>query len=169
MLFIHTFLVNNGKSRQNNQNEDTAQFEDAIYRVLHERSNINTSLAEQLKFQGKWTFIYSLWVNSGKLKKKKKKKKKIQNQDTLYLENAIYRVLHKPRSIAASFVNYLNFQKSKFYPFLLGEQWQTKIKKLKTKIRTLCIFKMLYIGYFFRAAVKMSRINAFYKYTLGRQ
>ena len=42
--------------------------------MLHERSNINTSLAEQLKFQGKWTFIYSLWVNSGKLKKKKKKK-----------------------------------------------------------------------------------------------
>ena len=49
------------------------QFENAISnsafeKVLHERSNITTSYAENLKFQEKLTFTYVIWVNSGKLK-----------------------------------------------------------------------------------------------------
>ena len=51
MTFIHTLWVNNDKSRQKNNNEDTIQFENAIYRVLHERSNITTSFAEHLNFK----------------------------------------------------------------------------------------------------------------------
>ena len=68
MPFIHALWVNNGKSRYNNKNEDIIHFENAIYRVLYERSNITTSFAEHLKFQEKLTFTYELCVNSGKLK-----------------------------------------------------------------------------------------------------
>ena len=43
-------------------------FENAIYRVLNERSNITASFAEHLKFREKLTFIYALSANTGKLK-----------------------------------------------------------------------------------------------------
>ena len=51
MTFIRTIWVNNGKSRQTNYNEDTTQFGNAMYRVLHERSNITTSFTEHLSFK----------------------------------------------------------------------------------------------------------------------
>ena len=43
-------------------------FEKGIYRVLHERSNITASFAQDLKFKKKKTFTYALWVNSDKSK-----------------------------------------------------------------------------------------------------
>ena len=43
-------------------------FEKAIYRVLHERSNITASCVERLEFQEKLTFAHAFWINSGKSK-----------------------------------------------------------------------------------------------------
>ena len=51
MSFIHTLLVNVDKSKQNDQNQDTIHFEDAIYRVLHERRYFTASFAEHEKFR----------------------------------------------------------------------------------------------------------------------
>ena len=48
-------------------------FENAIYRVLHERRrNITAPFAEHLKFQKqtKKTFTHSFWVNSDESKEK---------------------------------------------------------------------------------------------------
>ena len=67
------------------------QLPNTIYTVLHERSNITTSFTEHLKFQQrqKKIFTYLLWINCSKLKYKN------YNQDILYIENVIYRVLHE--------------------------------------------------------------------------
>ena len=43
MPFIHTLLINSDKSKRNSQNEDTLHFENVVYRVLHEKSNITAS------------------------------------------------------------------------------------------------------------------------------
>ena len=43
-------------------------FGKAIYRVLHEGSNIIISFGEHLKLQGKLTLIHELWINCHKLK-----------------------------------------------------------------------------------------------------
>ena len=68
MHFIHALWVNSDKSKYNNQNQDTFHFENVLYRVLHERSNIPASFLEPLQTQEKLNFTYSLSVNSGKLK-----------------------------------------------------------------------------------------------------
>ena len=71
MTFIHTLCVNGGKSKQDKQNHDAIPFEYAIYRVLHERSNIAAPFAEHLKFQEKETFAKVFWVKCGKIKQEK--------------------------------------------------------------------------------------------------
>ena len=43
-------------------------FEKAISSVLHERSNVTASFAENLEFQEKLTFTHAFWINSGKSK-----------------------------------------------------------------------------------------------------
>ena len=43
-------------------------FGKAIYRVLHERSNITASFLERLECQEKLTFTHAFWINSGKSK-----------------------------------------------------------------------------------------------------
>ena len=43
-------------------------FEKAMYRVLHERSNITASFAKRLEFQEKLTFTHAFWINSAKSK-----------------------------------------------------------------------------------------------------
>ena len=43
-------------------------FENALYKVLHERSNIAASFTEHLKVQEKMTFTHALFVNSSKSK-----------------------------------------------------------------------------------------------------
>ena len=53
MTFMHTLWVNSDKSKSENQNHDTIHFPNAIYRVLHEGTNITVSFAEHLKLQGK--------------------------------------------------------------------------------------------------------------------
>ena len=45
------FWVNRGSSDQKFLNQDIIHFENAINRVLHERSNITASLVEHLKFR----------------------------------------------------------------------------------------------------------------------
>ena len=83
MAFIPTLWVNSGKSKQNNQNQDTIYFENAIYSVLHERSN-NTFFRRAPKISRKndlYTFIFGeKWQN---------KIKKNQNQNTMHFEIAI--------------------------------------------------------------------------------
>ena len=49
VTLTHAPWVNSGKWKQKNSNQNTIHFENAIYRVLHERSNITASLAEHLK------------------------------------------------------------------------------------------------------------------------
>ena len=56
-----------------NWNQDILHFENATYRVLHERSNITAPSAEHLKFLKKMTFAEVFWVNHGKKKKEKEK------------------------------------------------------------------------------------------------
>ena len=46
----------------------TLNFENAIHRAVHERSNNAASFAEHLEFQEKLTFSDTLSVKSGKLK-----------------------------------------------------------------------------------------------------
>ena len=48
----------------------TEHFENVIYRVLRERSNMTVSFAKHLKFQEKMTSTHSRWVNSDKSKEK---------------------------------------------------------------------------------------------------
>ena len=67
MIFTHTLWVNSGKSNQNNLSQDTIHFENVIYRVVHERSNITAPFVVHLKFKKKKTFTDLLWVNSNKL------------------------------------------------------------------------------------------------------
>ena len=43
-------------------------FANAIYRVLHERSNMTGSFAEHLEFQENLTLTQALWINSVKSK-----------------------------------------------------------------------------------------------------
>ena len=42
--------------------------EKAIYRVLHEGSNITAFFAKRLEFQEKLTFTHAFWINSAKSK-----------------------------------------------------------------------------------------------------
>ena len=58
MTFMHTLWVNSGKSKSENQNHDTIHFPNAIYRVLHEGTNITVSFAEHLKLQGKLWLLH---------------------------------------------------------------------------------------------------------------
>ena len=51
MPFIPKLLVNVDKSKPHNQNPGTLYFENAIYRVPHERSNHTASFTEHLKLQ----------------------------------------------------------------------------------------------------------------------
>ena len=44
-------------------------FEKAIYRVLHERSNITASFVEHLEFHENLTFPHGLWINNDKSNK----------------------------------------------------------------------------------------------------
>ena len=62
--------VNMSKQKWKNQKQKTMHFENVIYSVLRERSNITASFAKHLKFQEKMTSTHSLWVNSGKSKEK---------------------------------------------------------------------------------------------------
>ena len=56
MTFTYALWVKSEKLKQEEQNQDTLHFENAIYRVLHERSNNPASFGEPLKFQEKVTF-----------------------------------------------------------------------------------------------------------------
>ena len=68
MIFTEVFWVNGGKWKEENRNQETVRFENAMCRVLHEKSNISASFEEHLKFQEKLIFTYALWVNCGKSK-----------------------------------------------------------------------------------------------------
>ena len=68
MPVIYTLLVNSDKSKWNYQNQDTLHFENVIYRLLHERSNITISFVELVKFQQELNFTYASMGNTGKLK-----------------------------------------------------------------------------------------------------
>ena len=63
MTFRHILWVKSEKSKENNRNQDTLHFENAIYRGLHERSNNTAPFAEPLKFQKKLAFADILWIN----------------------------------------------------------------------------------------------------------
>ena len=60
--------MNCGKSKEENQNQEAMHFENAIYRVLHERCNNTAFFAEHQKFQEKVSSTNVRWVNSGILK-----------------------------------------------------------------------------------------------------
>ena len=62
-------------------------FENAIYRVLHEQSNITGSFAEHLEVHENLSYPHALWINSDK------SNKTTRIRDNLHFENAIYRVL----------------------------------------------------------------------------
>ena len=66
--------------KSNNQSQDTLHFENAIYSVVHERSNITASFAERLEVQENLTFKHTLWINTGKSKQKN------WNQDNIHFE-----------------------------------------------------------------------------------
>ena len=53
---MHTLWVNSDKSKSENQDHDTIHFRNAIYRLLHEETNITLSFAEHLKLQGNYDF-----------------------------------------------------------------------------------------------------------------
>ena len=72
LLYMHFRLTVSNENKKN-YNQDILHFENAIYRVLHQRTNKTASFAEHLKFQEYMTFIHTLWVNSGKSKIKKLK------------------------------------------------------------------------------------------------
>ena len=85
------------------KNQDTIHFEIAIYRVLHDRSNITALFAEHLKFPEKMTFaevfLDEKWQKKGEVEK-----------DTIHFQTAKYRVLHKRSNITAPFAEHLKFQ-----------------------------------------------------------
>ena len=58
-------MENKNKTKEN---EHPIHFENAVYMVLHERSNNTASFVERLKFREKVTFTHALWFNSGKSK-----------------------------------------------------------------------------------------------------
>ena len=95
MTFKEAFWVNSGKSKEENQSHKTIRFENAIYIVLHERSNDTASFAEHLKFPEQMTLAEVFWVKRGKTKQKK------QNKDTIHFQIAKYRVLHERSNITA--------------------------------------------------------------------
>ena len=68
MPFTHTLWVNSGKSKQEEKNQQTLHFGNAIYRVLHEQSNITGSFAEHVEVQKNLTFTHALWIKSDKSK-----------------------------------------------------------------------------------------------------
>ena len=94
MLFIHTLWVNSDKSKENNQNQDNLHFENALYRVLHERSSITASFTEHLKFLEILTFTYmhfQLIVAN---------KNKRNRMSTFYILKALYTVCSMNKAIS---------------------------------------------------------------------
>ena len=66
-----SFWVNSGNSKEENSNQETIHFQNAIYRVLHEMSNITASFAELVK---SWRINDFYTYTSGKQGKIKIKK-----------------------------------------------------------------------------------------------
>ena len=60
-------VANQNKKKQTHH---ILHYENAIYRVLHERSNITAPSAEHPKFPEKMTFAELFWVKRGKEKEK---------------------------------------------------------------------------------------------------
>ena len=121
MSFRHSLWVKRGKRDYTFQG--TIHFQTAIYRVLHEKSNIIASFAEHLNFQQKVTFAEAFWVKRGKTKQQK------QNKDTIQFQTAIY-VLHCIQHYHCSFhgapkISRMNY----FYRSILGEQWEKEPKE----------------------------------------
>ena len=112
-----------------------------MYRALHERSNVNVSITEHLKFQEKVTFTHALWVNSCKSKEKK-----------LELEQHIFwkcYIQGAPR-------------KKQYHSFFRGVPIISRIFGLIVanqnkiiRIRTLFILKMLYTGYYTKEVITL--------------
>ena len=90
-IFTHEIWVgsNNGKS--------AGKIYDS-YRVLHERSNITSSLQEHLAFPKKWSFTRGVWVV-----------RKWNQQKRFNFNNTINRVFHERRNISLSFAKHLAF------------------------------------------------------------
>ena len=136
-----------------------------MYRFPQERSDVTVSLTEHLIDIYKSNLSKQWQIDLSKL----------YSEHFTYLENAIYRVLLERSNISASFADHLKFYKSDFYSCSYFG-WIVKNQKNIYTIRTLYIFKMLYLSAppkkqyrcFFLGAPNNSRINVFYIYTSAK-
>ena len=63
MSFTPGILVTSDKLKLVNKNQDSLQFENAMYRVLYERSNITALFEEHLEFLEQMAFANAVWVS----------------------------------------------------------------------------------------------------------
>ena len=62
MSFGLGIWVTSYKLKSLNNNEDSLQFENAIYRVLYDTSNITAIFEKHLEFSEEMTFTNAIWV-----------------------------------------------------------------------------------------------------------
>ena len=65
---MHCGLVRANQNQKTKIKALSIHFENAIHRVLHERSNITAPFAERLEFPERKTFTQSLWFKRVKTK-----------------------------------------------------------------------------------------------------
>ena len=74
-------LGNQWQNKKKNMEQDTLHFENAIYMLFLERSNIIASFVEFPKFPEKMSFTPAIWVRSDEVKSR------IRIQDIFYFES----------------------------------------------------------------------------------
>ena len=131
--------MNSGKLKKNKKKQDTIHFENSIYRVIHEGSNITALFAEYLKFQEKMIFAHSFWVNS---EKSKATQLKLEHYTfwNCYIKGAPLTEQYHSSFRGAPTISRIN----DFYRSILGGYWGIKIRK--NRIWTLYILELLHTG-----------------------
>ena len=148
MSFIHTLLVNVDKSKQNDQNQDTIHFEDAIYRVLHERRNFTAFFRGAREISRINAFFIRIL---GKCCKIKIKTTRIR---TLYILELLRTGCSTKKAIKLlPSRSTWNLKDSRLLQMHFGLIVANKNKK--TSIRTLYILKMLHTRCSTKEAIKL--------------
>ena len=101
--------MNSGKSKEENEDQETIHFQNAIYRVLHEISNITASFAELVK---SWRINNCYTYTSGK-----QWGIKMEKLDTIHSEIGIHCFPRKNNT--GSFAGSLKFQEKSAFTHLL--------------------------------------------------
>ena len=62
MSFVHEIWGSIRKLKSKNNNQNILHFENAAYRMLHERYNVVASLTEHLEFSQQINFRHAMWL-----------------------------------------------------------------------------------------------------------